>query len=200
MGLKIKRLREEHKMSQTTLAEKIGYKDKTAIAKVEAGKVDLPQSKISAFAKALDTTPAYLMGWENIEIKKTELFCGLEGVQSDKLKTTLHSMLMDENYSINKNNMLNRMNLYLQYFMSLNSSGQDEALKRIEELTFIPKYSKNENAQKEDNLIRLSRHFTSQNIEDAKSYIETKNIAAFGSEITDEQILEIANILYAKDK
>lgn len=62
MGLRIKKLREELKMSQTALAEKVGYKDKTAIAKIEAGKVDLPQSKISAFVKALNTTTSYLFG------------------------------------------------------------------------------------------------------------------------------------------
>ena len=60
MGLRIKSLREEKKMSQTALAELVGYKDKTAIAKVEAGKVDLPQSKISAFANALNTTTSFL--------------------------------------------------------------------------------------------------------------------------------------------
>ena len=49
-------------MSQSELAEKVGYKDKTAIAKVEAGKVDLPQSKIFAFAKNLGTTPSYILG------------------------------------------------------------------------------------------------------------------------------------------
>lgn len=60
MGLRIKALREEKKLSQSALAELVGYKDKTAIAKVEAGKVDLPQSKISAFAKALNTSTSYL--------------------------------------------------------------------------------------------------------------------------------------------
>lgn len=60
MGLRIKGLRESKKMSQAELAEKVGYKDKTAIAKVEAGKVDLPQSKISSFVKALGTTTSYL--------------------------------------------------------------------------------------------------------------------------------------------
>lgn len=60
MGLRIRNLRESKKMSQSTLAELVGYKDKTAIAKVESGKVDLPQSKISAFAKALNTTTSYL--------------------------------------------------------------------------------------------------------------------------------------------
>lgn len=68
MGQRIKRLREELKMSQSTLAELVGYKDKTAIAKVEAGKVDLPQSKISSFAKALKTNTSYLFGdIDNIE-------------------------------------------------------------------------------------------------------------------------------------
>ena len=67
MGLRIKGLRESKKMSQSELAEKVGYKDKTAIAKVEAGKVDLPQSKISSFAKALDTTTSYLFSDEQIE-------------------------------------------------------------------------------------------------------------------------------------
>lgn len=60
MGLRIKELRESNKLSQSELATLVGYKDKTAIAKVEAGKVDLPQSKISAFAKALNTTTSYL--------------------------------------------------------------------------------------------------------------------------------------------
>ena len=60
MGLRIRKLREEKNMSQTILAELVGYKDKTAIAKIEAGKVDLPQSKITAFAQALDTSTTYL--------------------------------------------------------------------------------------------------------------------------------------------
>lgn len=64
MGLKIKSLREGKKLSQSELATLVGYKDKTAIAKVEAGKVDLPQSKISAFAKALNTTTSYLFSDE----------------------------------------------------------------------------------------------------------------------------------------
>lgn len=61
IGLKIKELRENKQLSQAQLAEMVGYKDKTAIAKVEAGKVDLPQSKIIAFSKALGITPSYLL-------------------------------------------------------------------------------------------------------------------------------------------
>ena len=78
MGLRIKGLRESKKMSQSELAEKVGYKDKTAIAKVEAGKVDLPQSKISSFAKALDTTTSYLFSDEQIE-KPTTIAAHFDG-------------------------------------------------------------------------------------------------------------------------
>lgn len=44
------------------LANKMGYKDKSSISKIETGKADIPQSKVVAFARALDTTTAYLMG------------------------------------------------------------------------------------------------------------------------------------------
>ena len=58
----IKRLREAIGMSQEELAFKVGYKDRSSIAKVETGNVDLPESKIAAFASALHVTTAELMG------------------------------------------------------------------------------------------------------------------------------------------
>lgn len=51
------------KLSQEDLARKLGYKSTSTIAKIEAGKIDIPQSKIKAFADALNTTPGDLMGW-----------------------------------------------------------------------------------------------------------------------------------------
>lgn len=58
----IKFLREKLGLSQIELALKVGYKDRSSIAKVESGVVDLPQSKIAAFASALGVTPAELIG------------------------------------------------------------------------------------------------------------------------------------------
>lgn len=70
----IKKRRTELNMTQEELAQKMGYSGKSMIAKIEAGKVDLPQSKIMAFATALNTTPSYLMGWdENVSNEKIEL-------------------------------------------------------------------------------------------------------------------------------
>ena len=42
---RIKRLRKAIDMTQTELASLMGYSDKSMIAKIEAGKVDLTQSK-----------------------------------------------------------------------------------------------------------------------------------------------------------
>lgn len=63
----IKRLRTMQGMSQEELAKKVGYNDRSSIAKIESGSVDLTQSKIIAFAKALGTTPEKLMDLSSIE-------------------------------------------------------------------------------------------------------------------------------------
>lgn len=60
----IKQLRETQGMSQDDLAKLTGYTNRSSIAKIEKGEVDLPRSKIIAFAKALKTSPMSLMGWE----------------------------------------------------------------------------------------------------------------------------------------
>lgn len=67
-NIKIKRI--ELGMSQEDLAKKVGYKDRTSIAKIESGKVDLAQSKIAIFAEALNTTASELMGWEETPEKE----------------------------------------------------------------------------------------------------------------------------------
>ena len=61
---RIRDLRTKNGMSQEELAIATGYKDRSMITKIEAGKVDLPQSKVFEFAKALSTTTRYLMGWD----------------------------------------------------------------------------------------------------------------------------------------
>ena len=62
---RIKFLREKLGFSQQELAEKVGFKTASAVNKIELGLRDINQSKIVAFAKALNTTPSYLMGWED---------------------------------------------------------------------------------------------------------------------------------------
>ncbi len=51
-------------MTQSELAEKMGYSGKSMIAKIEAGQIDIPQSKILRFAQVLEVSPGDLMGWD----------------------------------------------------------------------------------------------------------------------------------------
>lgn len=58
----IRNRRIELGLTQAELAKKIGYRSISTIAKIERGINDIPQSKIKAFADALNTTPGELMG------------------------------------------------------------------------------------------------------------------------------------------
>ena len=64
IGDRIKARRLELDMSQDELAKLVGYKSRSSINKIESDGRLLPQRKIMEIAKALGTTPAYIMGWE----------------------------------------------------------------------------------------------------------------------------------------
>lgn len=65
IGERIKQRREELGIGQTQLAERIGS-SKQNLYKYENGIIsNIPSDKIEAIAKALYTTPAYLMGWSD---------------------------------------------------------------------------------------------------------------------------------------
>lgn len=69
IGEKILLRRKELGMRQEDLARLMGYKSKSTINKIELGINDIPQSKIVKFAEVLATTPGYLMGWEDEEVR-----------------------------------------------------------------------------------------------------------------------------------
>lgn len=58
----IRALRVAKGLTQSQLAEKCGYSDKTMISKIEHGEIDLPISKIVTIANALDVPPNELLG------------------------------------------------------------------------------------------------------------------------------------------
>ena len=67
IGKNIMKRRKEIGLTQEDLAYKLGYKSKSTINKIELGINDVSQSKVKKFAEVLNTTPAYLMGWEKEE-------------------------------------------------------------------------------------------------------------------------------------
>lgn len=61
----IRAFRKAANMTQDELAKKTGYTDRSSIARIEKGEIDLPHSKIEQFASALGTSPSTLMGWDD---------------------------------------------------------------------------------------------------------------------------------------
>lgn len=88
IGNKIRERRIALGITQEELAIKMGYKSRSSINKIENDTNDIPQSKVVEFANALDTTPAYLMGWtETPEDKDSELQEYLEELKNrDEMK------------------------------------------------------------------------------------------------------------------
>ena len=72
IGDRIRCKREALGMSQEELAFKLGYKSRSSINKIEKDASGLPQKKIADIAKALGTTPSYIMGWDD-EMKKNPM-------------------------------------------------------------------------------------------------------------------------------
>lgn len=65
VGERIKKARQEKGITQTELAERLGYKSRSSINKIEVEGRDIPRSMVVKFAQALGVTPSYLMGWED---------------------------------------------------------------------------------------------------------------------------------------
>ncbi len=67
IGANIKKRRFEIKMSQQELADAMGYKTRSTIAKIESGENDVSQKKLQRFAQVLDTTPEALIAGYSLD-------------------------------------------------------------------------------------------------------------------------------------
>ena len=63
LGERVKSRREEIGWTQEELAKRMGYSSRVSINKIEKGR-PVTQKIIVRLAEALDTSPAWLMGWE----------------------------------------------------------------------------------------------------------------------------------------
>ena len=103
IGEKIKEARIKKGLSQTELAEQLGYKSRSSINKIEVGGRDIPRSQIVKIAQILDVTPAFLMGWEdeptnlNFNTTPTE---DIKDMTPEQIKKALEDLkdLAEKNY------------------------------------------------------------------------------------------------------
>nr|DAM42648.1 MAG TPA: Repressor protein CI [Caudoviricetes sp.] len=91
LGEKVKLKREELNLSQEELAEKMNYKSKTSIHKIEQGITDLPLSKVKELAAVLNTTSAYLMGWESKKEENSNI--NINNIDTEYLMVPLYESI-----------------------------------------------------------------------------------------------------------
>jgi len=132
IGRRIRELRIKKGMSQEELAKAVGYtsnNSRSTINKVEQGQNDIVQSKLKAYAKALDVTVGYLLGIEDIDgfdVAYNPVEVQLEVNAFDVVKQAYGKGAVD----------------LLQVFVQLNETGQKKALEQINDLFEIKKYIK----------------------------------------------------------
>lgn len=112
VGERIKLRRKELGMSVDALAN-ILDKNRATVYRYESDEIEnLSITVLEPLAKALKTTPAALMGWEE----------NGEGTKNSNISKLLNDLTISLNM--------------------LNETGIAEALKRVKELTYIPSYCK----------------------------------------------------------
>ena len=97
-GERIKLRRKELKISQTELAQKVGY-SKSALCKIEKNQGTVNMAKIADFAKVLNTTVAYLVGYDeqaDPTLQIIENFVALS--QEDKIRVVRCVLQKTDNY------------------------------------------------------------------------------------------------------
>ena len=85
IGHRIKERRKALKMSAEELAKRLG-KDRSTIYRYEKGDIEnLPLDILEPIAKALETTPQYLMGWEEIQKNNDTIADVVMRMQTDEV-------------------------------------------------------------------------------------------------------------------
>ena len=125
----IKSLRQAARLSQQELAEKAGYTDRSSIAKIESGKVDLPESKIKQFADLFGVSIDYLLG--NVSEPYMQL-------DTERMKNYLNSYSDDEEEELNEilTEMRSRSDMRMLFKVAKDATPEDvrQAVKIIEAL------------------------------------------------------------------
>ena len=84
VGANIKKRRFELRMSQQELADAMGYKTRSTIAKIESEENDVSQKKLKKFAEVLDTTVETLISGFAVRREETEVVPYFTGVKENK--------------------------------------------------------------------------------------------------------------------
>lgn len=101
IGKNIKKYRELSNMSQEDLAKKLGYKTRSSIALIEAGRRELPYKKMQTAASALNTTVPKILGLSDTDSFNSSILRERESVyitdpREEKLITDFKKLSSDK--------------------------------------------------------------------------------------------------------
>lgn len=131
VGDRVRLLREKKGMTQEELATQLGYKSKSSVTHIENGR-DIPRSMVVKLADILDTSPAYLMGWSDINEQITDY----KEQINDYIKASIEYAheISDALYAYDAKYIVH-------YYSKLNSAGRIEATKRVAEMAKLDEYT-----------------------------------------------------------
>lgn len=117
IGLRIKTRRNDLGLTQEELAQRMGYKSKSTINKIEKCLNDVSQSNVVKFANVLQTTEAYLMGWTDDPNRNLHEVISISKETMDNLLKTIptskHDYLYD--HADDEAEIEEALKLYKQY-------------------------------------------------------------------------------------
>ena len=134
LGERIKNARKAKRLTQAELAEKIGIKRAT-LSKYETGAIEPSITHLKSIAVWLDVTLPYLLGAGRAKSYDTGFHDGWNYLEWNFESLERFREYLGYGWSELEEALIG-------YFSELNEEGQLEAVKRIGELTLIPKYRK----------------------------------------------------------
>lgn len=159
LGERIQKYRKDAGLTQRELSERIG-KTFSSVQKYELGLTEPPMSVIEKIAIALKIPVAQLVGWEEVTQQRQESGISIEDIalefdippeilyQWEKSPELVNPEFISKYQQVFQMlEQIKNKNALIAAFDSLNKTGQQEAVKRIEELTEIPKYQKKKDDQ-----------------------------------------------------
>lgn len=173
IGQRIKQKRLEAGLSVEEMAKRLN-KNRATIYRYESDEIEnLPISILAPLADVLNTTPAYLMGWsEELEVHKNNIT----------------QLTKEHNRNFYEKQLLSSFN-------DLNDEGKKEAIKRVNELTELSKYKKDDNK-----VVELTKNKKEIWEEEGKEHLMP--IASHDDNLTEEEKNRMNDIInnYIKNK